>query len=157
MDLILWRHAQAEMLSLDAPESQDNDRKLTAKGIKQAAKMALWLNSVLPESCKIIVSPAQRTLQTANALGRKYKIMPDVGTSSTVENILAASNWANSRESVLIVGHQPQLGEVVSQLLPNYQDCAIRKGSVWWISQKENEEGLTTFLKTIMTPELVVK
>jgi len=156
MDLILWRHAHAEAPE-DVPHRPDTERKLTQKGLKQAAKMALWLDSVLPHSCKILVSPSQRTMQTALALGRKFKVVAEVGTDSDVDQILAACNWPNSREPVLIIGHQPQLGDVVCRLLPSIKDCAMRKGNVWWISQKDSEEDPTTFLKVVMTPELVVK
>ncbi len=157
MDLILWRHAQAEALLDDAPSRLDAERKLTQKGQKQAAKMALWLDSVLPHGCKILVSPSQRTMQTALALGRKFKVVTEVGTGSTVDQILLACNWPNSREPVLIVGHQPQLGEVVTRLLPSIRECPMRKGNVWWISQREDEDNPMTFLKVVMTPELVVK
>lgn len=157
MDLILWRHAQAEMLIDELLSKTDGERKLTNKGIKQAAKMALWLDSVLPDTCKILVSPSQRTIQTANALGRKYKIVAEVGTESSTDEILAACNWPHSREPVLIIGHQPHLGDVVTKLIPSFQHCPIRKGNVWWISQKESEDNPATFLKVIMTPELIVK
>jgi phosphohistidine phosphatase len=157
MDLILWRHAHAETLAEDAPHRLDTERKLTQKGLKQAAKMALWLDSVLPHSCKILVSPSQRTMQTALALGRKFKVVAEVGTDSDVEQILSVCNWPNSREPVLIIGHQPHLGDIVCKLIPSIQECAMRKGNVWWISQKDSEEDPTTFLKAVMSPELVVK
>ncbi len=151
MDLILWRHAHAVTL---ADEGNDSDRKLSEKGKKQALKMARWLDSLLPQHCKILVSPTQRTLQTANALGRKYKIMADVGSNSTALQIVTASQWP--RDTVLIIGHQPQLGEVVSLLMPELRHCNIRKGNVWWLSQRDEDETPTTFLKAVMTPELVV-
>jgi phosphohistidine phosphatase len=157
MDLILWRHAHAETLAEDAPHRLDTERKLTQKGQKQAAKMALWLDSVLPHSCKILVSPSQRTMQTALALGRKFKVVAEVGTDSDVDQILTACNWPNSREAVLIIGHQPQLGELVCKLIPSIRECAMRKGNVWWLSQKDGEEDPTIFLKAVMSPELVVK
>lgn len=157
MDLILWRHAHAEALAENAPQQRDTERKLTQKGQKQAAKMALWLDSVLPHSCKILVSPSQRTLQTALALGRKFKLVAEVGTDSDVDQILTVCNWPDSRESVLIIGHQPQLGEIVCRLIPSIGACSMRKGSVWWISQKDGEDNPMTFLRAVMTPELVVK
>jgi len=157
MDLILWRHAHAEALEDNAPHRLDTERKLTQKGQKQAAKMALWLDSVLPHSCKILVSPSQRTMQTALALGRKFKVVAEVGTDGDVDQILSLCNWPNSRETVLIVGHQPQLGQIVCRLIPSITDCAMRKGNVWWISQKDSEEDPMTFLKVVMTPELIVK
>ncbi len=41
MDLILWRHAEAEKAN---PGSDDLTRALTAKGEKQATRMAAWLD-----------------------------------------------------------------------------------------------------------------
>lgn len=155
MDLILWRHAQAHLLEDEL--QGDGERKLTLKGQKQATKMALWLDSVLPHSCRILVSPSQRTMQTALALGRKFKVMEEIGTDSNVDRIIAACNWPNGRESVLIVGHQPHLGDIVCRLLPSIKECAVRKGNVWWISLKEGEENAQPYLKAVMTPELVVK
>lgn len=152
MDLILWRHAQAE--DLTGSMQSDNDRKLTAKGQKQAAKMALWLNSVLPSDCTILVSPSQRTMQTAQALGRRFNIVSAIGTGSNADQILAASHWPHASETVLVIGHQPLLGQVVSKLIPEIQDVNIRKGNVWWISYKAGEG---VFLKAVMTPDLVTK
>lgn len=157
MDLVLWRHAHAETLEDNALNKSDIERQLTPKGQKQAAKMALWLSSTLPDKCKILVSPAQRTIQTASALNRPFKIVEEIGTTSTAEEILTACNWPNSRVPVLIVGHQPQLGWVISKLLPDMNNVAIQKGNVWWISCKGDAENPQVFLKAVMTPELVVK
>jgi broad specificity phosphatase PhoE len=62
MDLILWRHAEAEEGFPDAA------RKLTAEGLNQAKCMSDWLKSKLPKNTKVIASPTQRTQQTATAL-----------------------------------------------------------------------------------------
>ena len=62
MDLILWRHAEAEDGSPDAK------RKLTARGRKQAKQIARWLKPRLPADARIVVSPALRAVQTAEAL-----------------------------------------------------------------------------------------
>lgn len=154
MDLILWRHAEAE----DPLEEQDDlSRRLTAKGRKQASKMAVWLNTQLPDSCRILVSPSARTIETVKALDRKYKIVDELAPSSSPEQLLQAANWPDSREPVLIVGHQPSLGQAASMIIMPFQpQCAVRKGSVWWISQKQHTaEGLKTYLKAVIAPELL--
>lgn len=152
MELILWRHAEAEEAEPDV------SRKLTGKGQKQAAKMARWLDSNLPETCRILVSPAVRAQETVGHLQRKFKTVPELGTGASIQDVLNAANWPNSREPVLIVGHQPYLGLVAAQLLGTpQQECAIRKGNVWWITQKPREDELQTYLKAIMSPDLVVK
>ncbi|MDO8700823.1 MAG: histidine phosphatase family protein [Undibacterium sp.] len=156
MDLILWRHAEAEPGGAGIP---DDARKLTAKGVKQANKMAYWLDCNLPESCRVLVSPTLRTRETVEALKRKCKVLHELAPDATAEAVLAAANWPNSREPVLIVGHQPYLGQIAASLImPHQEECAIRKGNVWWITQKlKDETGLQTYLKALMTPDLVIK
>lgn len=153
MELILWRHAEAE------PGEPDEARALTAKGHKQASKMAGWLDRHLPNSCKILVSPAVRTVQTAEALGRKFKIHPALAPDSTPEKILAAANWPNSREPLLVVvGHQPVLGHLAAALITGLQqDWTIRKGSICWIAQKAEGEAPANYLKLVLAPDMVGK
>ncbi|MBR7799398.1 phosphohistidine phosphatase SixA [Undibacterium fentianense] len=159
MDLILWRHAEAEDLHEGI---DDHARRLTAKGQKQAQKMAYWLDSVLPDNCRILVSPALRSRETMIPLAkrmRKFKIEENIAPNADAGALLDAANWPNSRESVLLIGHQPSLGLVAAQLItPTQPECAIRKANVWWITQKERDgEGLRTYLKAIMSPDLVIK
>lgn len=152
MELILWRHAEAE------PGEPDEARALTGKGHKQAWKMAEWLDRTLPNGCKILVSPTVRTVQTAEALGRKFKIHPELGPATTPEIILHTAHWPDGREPVLIIGHQPSLGRLAALLLSGTaQDWPIRKASAWWIAQKEIEGQCSNYLRAVMAPDLVVK
>lgn len=152
MELILWRHAEAEM------GEPDHDRALTAKGHKQARKMALWLDRNLPNSCRILVSPATRTIQTAEALERKFKTHPGLLPEMSALDILSAANWPLSREPVLIIGHQPALGRVAALLIAGVeQDWSIRKGNIWWIAQRERDEIPSNYLRSIMGPDLFIK
>jgi phosphohistidine phosphatase len=150
MELILWRHAEAEN------GEPDETRALTSKGQKQAAKVASWLDRHLPHSCKILASPTRRTVQTVEALERKYKTFRELAPESTAQAILKLTNWPAGREPVLIVGHQPTLGHVASLLLTGtQQEWTIRKGNVWWISQKERGEATSTYVKAIISPDLI--
>jgi phosphohistidine phosphatase len=150
MDLILWRHAEA------APGLPDASRPLTGKGRRQAAKMGEWLNFYLPAKCVILVSPAIRAIQTAQALGRKFDIHPALATASTPDKILAAADWPESKQPVLIVGHQPTLGQVAALLIAGLpQDWSISKSNVWWISQKNHEDRNSCCLRAVMGPELM--
>ena len=108
MDLILWRHAEAQD-PLDGQE--DMSRALTGRGEKQAARMAHWLDRQLPEGARVLVSPARRCEQTAQALDRKFKIRPELAIGGTVEQLLEAAQWPHGKATVLIVGHQPVLGK----------------------------------------------
>jgi len=137
MDLILWRHAEAELLQAG---QDDSERRLTTKGERQAERMAEWLNQRLPESTRIIVSPAVRTQQTAKALDRSFKTLTALSTAGTVEDLLKAARWPDASEPVLVVGHQPTLGIVAARLLTGQdQRWSVKKGAVWWLRQRDRE------------------
>jgi phosphohistidine phosphatase len=149
MDLILWRHAEAE------DSTPDMARALTPKGQKQARRMAEWLESQLPEGCRILVSPAVRTLQTVEPLGRKFKVVTALAPGAAPGDVLRAANWPASREAVLVVGHQPTLGQVAALLLSGQEQYwEMKKASAWWIAQKDSE---SVVLKAVMTADLIVK
>ena len=150
MDLILWRHCEAE------PGEPDLGRRLTSKGLKQAERMAQWLDTHLPDTCRVLVSPADRAQQTAVALRRKFKTVPELMPGATVAAVLAAANWPDSREPVLIVGHQPTLGAVASFLLSGEEAYwSVRKGAVWWLSNRAKEGGAAVVLKVVVAPDFV--
>lgn len=152
MELILWRHADAEY------GPPDMERALTPKGLKQAERMGDWLARHLPDTCRILVSPAKRAIQTADGMKRKYRIMAELAPDAAPESLLLAANWPHRKEPVLLVGHQPTLGQVASLLLADtQQDWNIRKGNIWWFAQRENETGLETWLKLALAPDFVSK
>ena len=150
MDLILWRHCEAEA------GEPDLGRRLTSKGLKQAERMAEWLERHLPDTCRILVSPADRAQQTATALPRKFRTVPELAPGASVGAVLAAANWPDSREPVLVVGHQPTLGMVASFLLSGEEAYwSVRKGAVWWLSDRVRDGGVAVVLKTVVSPEFL--
>ncbi|MYM90105.1 histidine phosphatase family protein [Rugamonas sp. FT82W] len=155
MDLILWRHAEAEEAQAGMA---DLERALTGKGQKQARRMGQWLDSQLPDSCRILCSPALRTLQTAEALGRKFKIHSDLAPGADPADILKAANWPANKDTVLVVGHQPTLGQAASLLLTGDDlEWDIRKASAWWFAQRVPGDAMSVYLKAVMAADLVVK
>lgn len=154
MDLILWRHAEA--LETHGVEGDDLARALTPKGERQAQRMAAWLNKQLPASTRLLVSPARRAQQTAAALDRKIKTVTALAPDGTVEGLLHAARWPDSREPVLVVGHQPALGLAAAYLLSGQpQSWAVRKGAAWWLRAREREGQLQVVLHAVVSPELV--
>ena len=153
MDLILWRHAEAEEPGADM---DDLARALTRRGEKQAARMAAWLDRQLPEGARILASPARRTVQTVQALERKYRLEDALRPGATPEALLRAAGWPEARTPVLIVGHQPALGQVVARLLNLVEpECAVKKGAVWWLRARERAGTLQAVVLTVQTPELM--
>ncbi|MDN4038097.1 histidine phosphatase family protein [Massilia sp. YIM B02443] len=152
MELILWRHAEAEPHD---PE-RDLQRALTPKGMRHAARMGAWLDRKLPNDCRVLVSPATRCIQTVDALGRRYKIVEELGPESTAEAIIAAAGWPEHRQPVLVVGHQPLLGQVASLVLcGGKQDWRIRKAAVFWIEHKESDG--VPYIRLVAGPDVIGK
>lgn len=153
MDLILWRHAEA----FDLAEGQDDlQRVLTPRGEKQAARMAAWLHKHLPDGLRVLASPAVRTEQTVRALDRKYKLRAELLPDGSPQELLELARWPDAKGAVLVVGHQPMLGQVAAQLLGiQAGECSIRKGAVWWLRQRQKLEHTETVLLTVQSPELL--
>jgi len=150
MDLILWRHAEAE------PGEPDLGRRLTSKGLKQAERMAHWLEGRLPDTCRILVSTADRAQQTALALKRKFKVVDDLAPGAGVSAVLAAAGWPDSREAVMVVGHQPVLGEVASFLMCGHAHAwSIKKGAVWWLTNRVRAGETGVVLRVAIVPDFV--
>ena len=147
MDLILWRHAEAED---DAPGGDDLQRALTSRGEKQAARMAAWLDRQIVDGLKILCSPALRCEQTVLPLGRKYKVSEEVAPGTTAQKILYAAQWPHAKQPVLVVGHQPVLGETAALLLGQKEGVSIKKGAAWWFRWRD--DGVV--LVAAMSPEM---
>ena len=153
MDLIFWRHAEA----FEPLEGQDDlSTALTPRGEKQAKRMAEWLDRQLPEGVKVLVSPAQRTLQTAMALDRKYKVREELAPNAEPDQVLLAAGWPDAKMPILIVGHQPTLGQIIAALMGlSVQDCTVRKGAVWWLRSRLRDGVRQTEVVTVQNPDLL--
>lgn len=148
MELILWRHADAE------EGAADLERELTHKGRKQAERMAAFLRTRLPAHTRVLVSPAARTQQTALALTKHYLTDAALGTSASPQTVLDAVGWPDAEGAVLVVGHQPTLGQIAARLLSDSNTgFSVKKGAVWWLVRKTNEGDFQTNLKLAIAPE----
>ena len=143
MELILWRHADAE------DGADDMARRLTAQGDRQAAVMAAWLRGHLPGSYTLLASPAVRAQQTAAALGAPIVTERSLAPGAAPAAILAA---ARSRKGlVIVVGHQPDLGHAAAQLIARADsDWHIDKGAIWWLAGESPAR-----IKAVLSPDLL--
>jgi len=146
MDLILWRHADAEDGTPDA------ERKLTPKGEKQAKRVAEWLREQLPDDCVVLVSPARRARQTAQALTKDFELVEAVGTGASPKGVLAAAGWPDRTGMVIVVGHQPTLGQTIARVLTGRDDgWSLRKGALWWLRSRDGEVSV----RAVIGPDLL--
>jgi phosphohistidine phosphatase len=153
MDLILWRHAEAEEGGAGQPDAK---RRLTARGDKQAHDVAKWLKSRLPKKTRVLVSPATRAQQTAHALALPFEVEPRIALGADAADLIAAANWPEHSGAVLLVGHQPALGRLAALLLSGTEaDWSFKKGAVWWFSKRSREGRDQTVLRAVMSPEML--
>lgn len=151
MELILWRHADAE----DPGAQGDLARRLTKKGVRQAERMAAWLKPRLEGRWRIVASPALRALGTVDALGMDYEVSESVSTSASARGVLREVGWPDA-ERVMVVGHQPTLGEVAALLLDGEAgEVAVRKGAILWFATRGRGGHVETVLKVLLDPEML--
>ena len=146
MDLILWRHADAE------DGTPDSERKLTPRGEKQAKRVAEWLKEQLPDDYVVLASPARRAHQTAQALTKDLELVEAVGTGATPKGVLAAAGWPDRSGMVVVVGHQPTLGQTIARALTGRDDgWSLRKGAFWWLRSRDGEVSV----RAVIGPDLL--
>ncbi len=154
-NLILWRHAEAEAESLSG---QDIDRALTKSGRKDAAKMAKWLHQHLPENTEILCSPARRCIETVAALQQhgeyEVKIADFLSVDSSVAEIVKEVLNEDNHKTLLLIGHQPNLGWLIAHLQGLKEaTCVVKKGAVWWLRQRTVVGAQQTYLFTVQHPD----
>jgi phosphohistidine phosphatase len=152
MDLLLWRHAEA------ADGSPDLARALTKRGHEQARAMAQWLKKRLPEGTRVLASPARRAQETAAALGMPVATLEELSTDAAPSALIAAAGWPNGDRAVLIVGHQPTLGETAGVILgPKGYQLSVHKGAVVWLRSPRRAVRDSAKLVLLMEPEMLDK
>lgn len=150
MDLIFWRHADA------AEGSRDLERKLTAKGCKQAARMAEWLAARLPSKYAVFSSPARRACETAHALGVRYKVSERLAPGAAPADILKTAGWPSHKGAVIVVGHQPDLGRAAAVLLSGTPaEWSVKKGGLWWLTNRERAGEAQVVVRAVLGPDLL--
>ena len=156
MNLILWRHAEAE----EGDISLDLKRNLTRRGLKQAAAMAEWLRARAPEGAVLLASQALRSQQTAAALTSRFEAVDELNPDRGVEDLLAASEWpegGGQSGCVIVVGHQPTLGRTAALLLGGAEaDWTVKKGAIWWFTNRVRAGETQTVLRTVLSAEQVM-
>lgn len=157
-NILLWRHADALPLSDDVPV--DIDRPLSKKGHNQAQKIANWLTNHLPKNTLMIASTALRSKQTVQAFSDDFIVYDTLAPGASLETVLKTINDLSTnhqgRLDLLIIGHQPWLGELAAQLLDlNQSEMNIKKGSLWWFKASKSVADPTYNLFCVQTPRLL--
>ncbi|SEJ52154.1 SixA phosphatase family protein [Paraburkholderia diazotrophica] len=152
MNLILWRHAEAEDVA-----SSDLARQLTARGRKQSQASAKWLRARLSDDAVILASPATRTVQTAESLTDQYRVVREIAPDASATDVLTAAGWPDGiAPTVVVVGHQPTLGHVAARLLADSgASWSMKKSAIWWIESRNRGNGEQAALRAVISPDFL--
>ena len=127
--LTLLRHAKS---SWDDPVERDFDRPLNERGRRAARVMGDYMRRESMRFDAVLVSPAVRTLETLDlvraAMGRELVAVEDrrIYLASSVTLLEVLRDCDDSAESVLMVGHNPGLEDLILDLVPDDGDTALR-------------------------------
>jgi phosphohistidine phosphatase len=159
--LILWRHAEAEILMQTASarrpatrRAADLKRELTRHGRGQARHMAAWLRLRIPEGARVVVSPARRCVDTARAFTKDFEKIAELGPERDASDLLAAIGWPELAGTVIVVGHQPTLGRVAALLIAGKEsNWSVKKGAIWWIACRAREDETQHVIRAVIAPD----
>jgi phosphohistidine phosphatase len=116
--LILLRHAKSDWSGDEA----DIDRPLAKRGRRQAPEAGRWLNTNIDRIDVAVVSPANRARSTWQLASAELAAPPPtriddrVYAASDDELLAVVRELPDDVETVVLVGHNPGLEELVSRL-----------------------------------------
>lgn len=132
MKIIFVRHAQAIENTQD---HEDAARFLTPEGRLQIRRSAKTMRDKGLDPNLILTSPFLRAVQTADILAEKISysgsLIPvkDLSPGFDREGMQRLLAYYKTVEELVLVGHEPDLGMLVSRLLSLPEDIKLRKGS----------------------------
>jgi len=165
MNLYLLRHAIAVLRGTEGYE-RDSDRPLTRKGEKKMYRIAEGMKSMDLSFDVILSSPILRAKQTAEitakVLGQKEQLefLEALSTSGDPEEVIEAirKKYA-SCESILLVGHEPDMSALISVLLSGDDNLAItmKKGGLCKLIVDQIQFGRCATLEWLLAPKHLIR
>jgi phosphohistidine phosphatase len=131
MQLYILRHADADTVA-----AHDDDRHLSEKGLVQAERVARFCEAHEIKPTVILSSPLRRAHETAKIVAEHLQVDVRVvrwlTSGAQPENIVAELNELRGPASMMIVGHEPDLSQLVAFFIgtPHHEAIHLRKGSL---------------------------
>lgn len=128
MILYIVRHAIAVQA---APGTADEDRELTKEGIEKMKKAAAGLRAAEAIPCVVLSSPLIRARQTAGILVEAFGGKPSLVVVSALapsgnrSELYREIRKHDEADSVMLVGHQPSLGEIAGEIAWGSSEFAL--------------------------------
>ena len=135
MLIYLMRHAIAVERGNEA--YLDDDRPLTDKGKRKMSEASGGMVSLIRDIDLILTSPLKRAHETALIAARalkaehKLQICKELASGSSLKNLLTHVGKHRDLHSLMLIGHEPDLGFLATALL-GYEGSIIefKKGSI---------------------------
>jgi phosphohistidine phosphatase len=162
MRLYIVRHAIAELRNISSP--RDEDRELTAEGKEKMRREAEGLKFADFIPAVILSSPLVRARQTAEILLKAYggdipmiinrDLAPGGNRGALYREIV---KYQKTVRSLMLVGHQPSLGEIAGEIAWGSPDCYVdlKKGGVCAIELESIQDVLRGRLVSLLTPSVM--
>lgn len=158
-NLFLWRHAEAE------DTWPDIDRPLTAKGQRDASRVARAMARQLDANTRVVISPAVRTRETVAPLIARaslplevdQRLAPGAALGDVLDALeVAIASCTGDAPSLVLVGHQPWVGQLARRLLTNGAgDWSVKKAAAWWLVRRSRDGSTEWTMRSVLDPELV--
>jgi len=158
MNLYLVRHGIAEEA---AASGRDADRQLTREGREKMRRVAEGLKALGLRFDLILTSPYPRATETAEIVaaalgGAETRVLPELAAGADISSLLAALRPYRQVDELALVGHQPDLGLLGSQVMtgaPSLCPLVLKKGSVACFEIPTPRGSLRGELGWLLTPK----
>ena len=143
MRVFIIRHAIA---AERAPGVVDDERRLTKRGRRRFRMAARGLARLFAPPSAIVSSPLVRARQTARMAARAWdgtKVTLDQALAGgSIDDVMALLGRLPASAPVALVGHEPQVSEVLAHLLGSNDPArlAFKKGGVAVVDLPEGPE-----------------
>ncbi len=159
MILLLVRHAEAEVRA-----ASDFERRLTAKGRKQAKALGKLLRKLRLPPTRIATSPFLRAVETAEILHERLKAKCEVARDDrlrcgmTPQALVEVLRDAAEATTILLVGHEPDFSAALAALLGSDKpECFdMKKGACACLEVHEPKPG-GAVLHWLLPPKIATK
>jgi phosphohistidine phosphatase len=161
--LYILRHGDA---GTPLDDSKDDDmRELSKQGVEDMEKIAESIRELGFKFDIIATSPLPRTLQTAEAVAKEYRMVKDIEEweelkySADTESLYTRLAKQKKGSKVLIVGHEPHLSEIMSEIIAGTSkvNLVLKKAGLAMIGILSFKPKITGELRLLLPPKTLMK
>lgn len=159
--LLLIRHGLAEERGEAWPH--DSQRPLSAAGVQKLRRSRRGLARLaLAPPDVILTSPLIRTRQTAEIVASAFDPHPPIlaldalAPGGRAADVLSALEVHERRSCIILVGHQPDIGDLAAHLIGARRAIDFKKGAMCRIDVETLRPARSGSLRWLITPRILL-